>query len=100
MVEMRCDAAVVDAGDAVLSAAPSACERGVSVLVLQRAAEAENGGNSRFTAGAIRTVDNDAGELVGGRFYFSDPGGTGLLSVAVFGRLAGSSAGQAATLTV
>ena len=33
-----------------------------------------------------------AGELVGGIFYFNYPGGTGLLSGAVFGRLAGSSA--------
>lgn len=33
-----------------------------------------------------------AGELVGGLFYFNYPGGTGLASGAVFGRLAGSSA--------
>ena len=33
-----------------------------------------------------------AGELVGGVFYFNYPGGTGLLSGSVFGRLAGSSA--------
>jgi len=33
-----------------------------------------------------------AGELVGGIFYFNYPGGTGLLSGAAFGRLAGSSA--------
>ena len=33
-----------------------------------------------------------AGELVGGVFYFNYPGGTGLLSGAVFGRLAGASA--------
>ena len=30
-----------------------------------------------------------AGELVGGLFYFNYPGGTGLTSGAVFGRLAG-----------
>jgi len=35
-----------------------------------------------------------AGELVGGLFYFNYPGGTGLTSGAVFGRLAGTSAGQ------
>ena len=34
-----------------------------------------------------------AGELVGGLFYFNYPGGTGLMSGAVFGRLAGGSAG-------
>jgi tricarballylate dehydrogenase len=33
-----------------------------------------------------------AGELVGGLFYFNYPGGTGLMSGAVFGRLAGASA--------
>ncbi|HJU27744.1 MAG TPA: FAD-dependent tricarballylate dehydrogenase TcuA [Candidatus Binataceae bacterium] len=34
-----------------------------------------------------------AGELVGGLFYFNYPGGTGLMSGAVFGRIAGTSAG-------
>ncbi|MAH83770.1 MAG: tricarballylate dehydrogenase [Rhodospirillaceae bacterium TMED8] len=37
-----------------------------------------------------------AGELVGGLFFFNYPGGTGLTSGAVFGRMAGLSAGQAA----
>ncbi|MEL0113690.1 MAG: FAD-dependent tricarballylate dehydrogenase TcuA [Rickettsiales bacterium] len=37
-----------------------------------------------------------AGELVGGIFYFNYPGGTGLTSGAVFGRMAGTSAGAAA----
>jgi tricarballylate dehydrogenase len=36
-----------------------------------------------------------AGELVGGLFYFNYPGGTGLMAGAVFGRLAGASAGKA-----
>jgi tricarballylate dehydrogenase len=40
-----------------------------------------------------------AGELVGGLFYFNYPGGTGLMSGAVFGRLAGTSAAQAAVST-
>ena len=35
-----------------------------------------------------------AGELVGGLFYFNYPGGTGLTSGSVFGRIAGNSAGQ------
>jgi len=38
-----------------------------------------------------------AGELVGGIFYFNYPGGSGLISGAVFGKLAGTSAGQAAS---
>jgi tricarballylate dehydrogenase len=37
-----------------------------------------------------------AGELVGGLFYFNYPGGTGLMSGAVFGRIAGTAAGRAA----
>jgi tricarballylate dehydrogenase len=36
-----------------------------------------------------------AGEMVGGLFYFNYPGGSGLVSAAVFGRLAGRSAGNA-----
>lgn len=37
-----------------------------------------------------------AGELVGGLFYFNYPGGTGLTSGSVFGRIAGANAGRAA----
>ena len=37
-----------------------------------------------------------AGELVGGIFYFNYPGGSGLTSGAVFGRIAGASAARAA----
>jgi tricarballylate dehydrogenase len=37
-----------------------------------------------------------AGEMVGGLFYFNYPGSTGLMSGAVFGRLAGRSAATAA----
>ena len=37
-----------------------------------------------------------AGELVGGLFYFNYPGGTGLTSGAVFGRIAGRDAGARA----
>ncbi len=37
-----------------------------------------------------------AGEMVGGLFYFNYPSGTGLVSGAVFGRIAGTAAGRAA----
>ncbi|HET7161018.1 MAG TPA: FAD-binding protein, partial [Burkholderiales bacterium] len=39
-----------------------------------------------------------AGEMVGGLFYFNYPGATGLMSGAVFGRLAGRNAAAAAKL--
>lgn len=48
------DVVVVGAGNAALCAALAAQENGARTLVLERAPESENGGNSRFTAGAIR----------------------------------------------
>jgi tricarballylate dehydrogenase len=63
-----------------------------------------------FTFGGVR-INNDgevlntdyqpirglyaAGELVGGLFYFNYPGGSGLTSGAVFGKIAGMSAARA-----
>src|SRR5437867_11127053 len=54
---------VVGAGNAALCAALAAAQRGVSVLVLERAPEAECGGNSRFTAGAFRCVYDGVEDL-------------------------------------
>ena len=48
------DVVVVGAGNAALCAALSAAENGATVLVLECAPEDQSGGNSRFTAGAIR----------------------------------------------
>ena len=65
-----------------------------------------------FTFGGLRinrdaqVIDTDlrpipglyaAGELVGGIFYFNYPGGSGLTNGAVFGRIAGTAAGECAT---
>jgi tricarballylate dehydrogenase len=62
-----------------------------------------------FTFGGLRVntdaqvLDSDlrsipglyaAGELVGGLFYNNYPGGTGLMSGAVFGKIAGTSAAR------
>ena len=64
-----------------------------------------------FTFGGVkidtsaRVIDTDglpipglyaAGEMVGGIFYFNYPGGTGLTNGAVFGRIAGTTAGARA----
>jgi tricarballylate dehydrogenase len=48
------DVIVVGAGNAAFCAAHAAREAGAAVIMLERAPEAESGGNSRFTAGAIR----------------------------------------------
>ena len=68
-------------------------------------------GGVTFTFGGLK-IDEDArvigtdwrpikglfacGEMVGGLFHFNYPGGTGLVSGAVFGRIAGASAGRRA----
>jgi tricarballylate dehydrogenase len=57
------DVVVVGAGNAALCAALSAQENGARVLVLECAPEEESGGNSRFTAGAMRVVYDGVEDL-------------------------------------
>ena len=57
------DVIVVGAGNAALCAALSAQEQGARVVVLERAPEEESGGNSRFTAGAIRVAYRGVDDL-------------------------------------
>ena len=59
----RFDVVVVGGGNAALCAALSASEAGASVLVLEKAPEAERGGNTTFTAGAMRVVYRDAEDI-------------------------------------
>ncbi len=54
---------VVGAGNAALCAALAAAERGASVTVLERAPEEESGGNTRFTAGAMRFAYDGVDDL-------------------------------------
>lgn len=63
MTEKTYDVIVVGAGNAAFCAALSAAEKGAKVLVLECAPEALNGGNSRFTAGAIRFAYNGVEDL-------------------------------------
>ena len=63
MSDPEFDVVVVGAGNAALCAALAAEENGASVLVLERANEDESGGNSRFTAGAMRVVYDGVDDL-------------------------------------
>jgi len=58
------DVIVVGAGNAAMCAALAARERGCSVLVLERAPLEERGGNTAFTAGAIRVAYNGLEDLL------------------------------------
>lgn len=54
---------VIGGGNAALCAALAAQENGAAVTVLERAPEEESGGNSRFTAGAIRFAYDGVDDL-------------------------------------
>ena len=55
---------VVGSGNAALSAGIAALEKGAQVTIVEKANEAEAGGNSRYTAGAMRFVYNSNEELL------------------------------------
>ena len=58
------DVVVVGAGNAALCAALSARERALTCWCSNALSEADRGGNSRYTAGAIRTVYDGLDDLL------------------------------------
>ena len=63
MDKLRTDVAIVGAGNAALSAALAAADAGAEVVVLEAAPEAERGGNSAFTAGAMRVTYDGVADI-------------------------------------
>src|SRR5258708_11759803 len=64
MIQGEYDVVVVGAGNAGMCAALAAREQGARVLVLEPAPFDERGGNSRYTAGALRFVYNGGDDLL------------------------------------
>ncbi|MFZ2003595.1 MAG: FAD-dependent tricarballylate dehydrogenase TcuA [Stellaceae bacterium] len=64
MISGEYDVVVVGAGNAGMCAALAAQENGARVLVLEAAPFDERGGNSRYTAGALRFVYNGVDDLL------------------------------------
>jgi tricarballylate dehydrogenase len=111
------DVIVVGCGGAGLASALAAQEKGARVCILERASEAESGGNTRYTGAWLRMksvelvsedfeshfAENAGGYLdpglyaVGetqGLYYGNYTGATSVLKGLVFGRLAGYDAAQ------
>jgi tricarballylate dehydrogenase len=63
MAENQIDVLIVGGGNAALCAALSARAAGASVTLIERAPEAERGGNSRFTEGSMRFAFNGRDDL-------------------------------------
>jgi tricarballylate dehydrogenase len=62
--ELDADVIVVGAGNAAVCAAISARNNGASVLILEVAPESERGGNSTYTAGAMRYAFNGVEDVL------------------------------------
>lgn len=63
-MEKKYNVIVVGSGNAALCAGIAALEKGASVLIVEKATEEEMGGNSRYTAGAMRFVYNSNEDLL------------------------------------
>ncbi|MEM8888223.1 MAG: FAD-binding protein, partial [Bacteroidota bacterium] len=55
---------IVGSGNAALCAGIAALEKGAEVFIVEKASEKEAGGNSRYTAGAMRFVYNSHEDLM------------------------------------
>lgn len=64
MSELSADVVVIGGGNAALCAALAARDEGADVLLLERAPEAERGGNSYYTGGIIRFPYEDTADLI------------------------------------
>ena len=64
MDDTNVDVVVVGAGNAAACAALAARDHGASVIMLEAAPEEERGGNSTYTAGAMRVVFHGVDDLV------------------------------------
>ncbi len=63
MQVLNTDVVIVGAGNAACCAALAACEQGAEVIVLERAPPALRGGNTAFTAGAMRFAYNGLADI-------------------------------------
>ena len=64
---------VIGSGNAALCAGIAALEKGAKVLIIEKADEKEWGGNSRYTAGAMRFAYNSFKQfLVCGHIFFNN----------------------------
>jgi len=88
---------IIDNPDIILKLASSFVEAGSDIILT-----CTFGGVRITTDAEVLNTDYQpirglyaAGELVGGLFYFNYPGGSGLTSGAVFGRIAGTAAARA-----
>ena len=58
------DVIIVGSGNAALCAGIAACESGAKVLVIEKADQQMAGGNTKYTAGAMRFVYNSSSDLL------------------------------------
>ena len=90
------DVVVVGAGNAAACAALAARDQGASVLMVEAAPQSQSGGNTRYTAGAMRVVFNGVDDLVQLMPDLTDEERTTVREVADAERLAGLSEREAA----